>query len=76
MQTCVHPKYLDVQHMGQPCEGMPVSGMKGGERPYKAIPSQSGLHIRIFGDIQVIVVVDKRMIDYLVKDKNCSENDK
>ncbi len=53
------PEQLHVQHVGPPGEGVPVAGMAGGERPAHRLRRQPLLDVRVFGDVQVVVVVDE-----------------
>src|SRR6266513_5698189 len=50
---------LDIQHMRQPRQGMPIVGMKGGKSPDKAAVRDAGFDIFVFGYIRRVVIIDE-----------------
>jgi hypothetical protein len=48
-----------VEHMRQPGQGVPISGVCSSKSPFDAVSGQAGLHILIFGYVLIIVVVYK-----------------
>ena len=59
---------------------MPVIGMDVSERPNSVLPTQSGLDLRIFADVNRIVVIDEAVPQGLAEDdpnqnNNYSAND-
>jgi len=59
MPPRVSPIELTVQHVRQPCQGIPIVGVGTGESPDGAFPSQACLKMRIFRHVLVVVVVDE-----------------
>ena len=55
MAAGVHSEELDVRHVAQPREGMPVAVMGGGEGPVEAFFAPAGLHPTILGYIPRII---------------------
>ncbi len=58
-----HPEQLDVQHVRQPGQGMPIGRVPGGERPAHVLHSQPGEDARIFQHVFRVVEVRKRVAD-------------
>ena len=52
----VEAEELHVQHVREPGQGMPVGGVGGGEGPRDGLPAQPLLDVRVFGDIDLVVV--------------------
>ena len=50
---------LIVKRVRQPCDGMPVSQIPGSERPADRAAVQTLVDVRIFGDVAVVIVIDK-----------------
>jgi hypothetical protein len=50
---------LAVQHVREPCQGMPVVGIDRLKRPGDAALCQSRLHMAVLGDIFVIIITDE-----------------
>ena len=59
-----------VNHVRQPCQGVPVAGMYGRECPENLSASQTGLYMAILCDIYIVIITDK------VKMMHLPENDK
>ena len=60
MRRRVEAGERDDRHVRQPREGMPGAGRGRRERPRDAVRGQTALHLGILGDVQRIVVVQKR----------------
>ena len=58
---------LIIQHVGEPGQGNPVAGVDSGKRPDDSFSLQSHSHMRIIGNIDVIVVVDELVMFHLPK---------
>jgi hypothetical protein len=69
-----HSEELHIQHVGEPRQGMPVTGMTCREGPLQTSHGQTGLYMRVIGDIHIIIVVDEVMIFYRPIDGG-SDND-
>ena len=68
----IHAKELDVQHMRQPGNRVPIARMGRTEGPDDAFPAQPLTHKTILGHIFIIVITDKFMRPYLaVNTKDC-----
>jgi hypothetical protein len=63
-----HSEELNIQHVGEPRQGMPVTGMTRREGPFKTFHGQTGLYLRVLGDIHIIIIVDELMILHLPVD--------
>ena len=50
---------LDVEHVRQPGEGMPVAQEGGREGPGDGLAREAGLHVRVVDHVAVVVVVDE-----------------
>ena len=61
----IQTKQSVVHHVGEPGERMPISGPSCSKGPTSSFARQSRLHVRVVGDVDIIVVVDKLMILYL-----------
>jgi len=69
----VQPIKLNIKHMGQPCNRMPVSSMKACESPPYAFKCKTCLNMKIFCNIGFVIIVDKFMICYLpIYSERCS----
>ena len=53
----IEAKDLAVQGMRQPGHGMPVSGVKGSERPLHRVPGETGLHLGISQNIDGVIKI-------------------
>ena len=76
MPAGVQAVKLTVQHVRQPCQGMPIAGMSGGKGPDKAFESQAGLHVMITGDVLNVVVADEVIMSHLPEYDNGGDNQK
>jgi hypothetical protein len=62
----IETEELDVQHVGKPCQGMPVVAAVGRRKsPHQIFKSQSFLNVWIFRDVGGIVEVDKCVSPHL-----------
>ena len=50
-------KELDIQHMREPGQWMPIAGVASLESPKEIVPGQSAVHMRIHRDVAVVVQV-------------------
>ena len=65
-------KELNVQHMGQPGEGMPVAGMGGGQSPFDIFQAQTGFDMQIVCNVLVVVETNKIVVLHLpISSKGC-----
>ena len=53
-----------VESVGQPGERMPVRFVIGGECPFHRRPRETGLYLRIAGDVAIVVVVEESVAGY------------
>src|SRR5208282_5414168 len=53
----IEAKNLAVQGMRQPSHGMPVSGVKGRERPLHCVPAEAGLYLGISQNIDGVIKI-------------------
>jgi hypothetical protein len=58
----IESEQLDIQHMGQPCQRVPVGCVRGGECPDKILSGQACPYVGIFEDIPAVVVVHELMV--------------
>jgi hypothetical protein len=65
--------YLDIKHVGEPGERMPVGGVVMGECPDDVLKVEPRVHIGISKDVVIIVVIDKAIELY---PPECSEGDR
>src|SRR5438876_6402836 len=65
MATCNHAEELAIDHMCDPCEWMPVPGMKSGKRPGETAGRNTAIHHWIVLDICRIIERDEVMPDHL-----------
>ena len=56
-----HPKKLHVEHMGKPCQRMPVCRIPYIECPQETMPGQSAGNLDIFTHVDGIVVMQESM---------------
>ena len=68
MPAGLRSEHLNVQHMGQPGNRMPVAGLVGGKRPDDTLDRQAVLYVGIFTDIFIVIVVNKFIVLYLPVD--------
>ena len=61
MTERVHSEEFAVKGMGKPSQRMPVVLLQGSKSPNNGVPSQACLHVRIFCDVILVVVADKRI---------------
>ncbi len=50
--------HLHVESVREPGEWVPVSRVKRDECPFDRVPRQAALNVDVFGDVDVVVVVD------------------
>src|SRR5258706_14148055 len=55
----VQSEPLAVEHVGEPRQRQPVAGHYVRERPFHARPRQPGLHLRVGGQILIIIQCDE-----------------
>src|SRR5690349_1245517 len=73
MATAVHGEELAVDHVCNPCEWVPVSRMKGGQRPCEPRERNATVHHRVFLDVQIIIESDELMSDHLRINSKCDD---
>jgi hypothetical protein len=59
MPGWVEPVQSAIEHVGHPRERMSVAASFFGDGPANALPRQAGQDVRIFPDVNVVVVIDK-----------------
>src|SRR5439155_4946791 len=55
---------LHVQHVGNPGERVPIGRVTALHSPRDAFPLDSAKHLRVFGDVLRIVVIDKLVVEH------------
>lgn len=70
MPGWIHPEYLAVQHMGYPCQGMPVARMHGLQRPSDTIQCETGSNMVILSYIFAVIEVEEFMGMHLLVNSN------
>ena len=65
MPACIQAKDLAVEHVGKPCEWVPVGGVRRGECPRDSRQCQSLSHDRVFTDIAPVIQDDELMAHHL-----------
>ena len=74
VRSRVHPEKLNIQHMGQPGQGVPVGRIEGGKCPPDAVRLQTLPNVRIVDEVLAVVETDKIMVAHLPKDgKRCKD---
>src|SRR5437016_11005981 len=77
MPAGVETKELAIQHVRKTSDGEPVRGIAGSDRPLQASRRDALAHVRILGDVFVIVVVDKVEVPHLgIHGERCQKQDK
>lgn len=66
MASGVQSKERAIESMGEPGQGVPIAMIVSGECPSYGRPSQARSYMRIFGDIAVVVEVQKSIASYRV----------
>ncbi len=65
----VHPgiksKQLTVQHMGQPCKGMPEVCIQIRESPNDILPANASLYMGVIANINIIIKIYKIIARHL-----------
>ena len=72
----IETKELYIEHMREPCQGMPIAGMSGCKGPDKAFESQAGLHVMITGEVLNVVVADEVIMLHLPENGNGGDSQK
>ena len=65
MPTRIQAKDLAVEHVGNPCERMPVGGVKCRECPRDSGQRQAAVHNRVLADIPVVIQDDELVVHHL-----------
>lgn len=77
----IQTKALNIQHMGEPRERVPIGSVAGRKSPLKALQCKSLLHMHIVGDVFIVVIRDKFVVFYLPVDcdghkhEQCTKNE-
>src|SRR4029077_9849905 len=71
MATCKHTEEMAIDHMCDPREWMPVSGVKSRERPGESIKRHAAIHHGVFRDIRRVIEIDEAMPDHLRINPKC-----
>jgi hypothetical protein len=50
---------LAIEGVRQPGDGMPVGGFAGAEGPFDGVPRDAGAGVRVFGDMERVVIIEK-----------------
>ena len=74
MPMWVQAEELNIQHMGYPCQGMPVRFMTGGECPSDAFHRETMLNMTVIGYILGIIVANEVTTIDLPKRQDGSNN--
>jgi hypothetical protein len=56
---------LDVKHVGDPCEGMPISSVGGRECPEDTLEAESSVDVWVLEHIDIVIEVDESMVSNL-----------
>jgi hypothetical protein len=54
---------------------MPVAGVGGSECPFQTSNGEASLYLRVFGYVEVIIIIDKLMIFYGPEDSKGYHNE-
>ena len=56
---------LDVKHMGDPREGMPIPSVSGRECPENTLEAESSVDVWVVDDIDIVIEVDESIVSNL-----------
>ncbi len=65
----VDAEQVDVQHVGEPGQRMPVARINGCEGPLGAVDRQSGQNMPVFNNVHFVVEIDKIEVIDLPEDR-------
>ncbi len=68
------PEHLVVQHVGHPCQRVPVAGMPGGKGPGDRMERHAFLNMGIVVHIIIVVVIDKIKVKNLNIHRKCNDS--
>ena len=66
--TGIQPVQLEIQHVGNDSQRMPIGRVKMSERPGKRAKTQAAGNCRIFVNVAVIVALNEAVVKRLIKD--------
>ena len=61
----IESESFEIEHMCQPCNRVPIGGIRLSESPDYAFAGQSLCHMCVLGDIAVVVKVEELVVDHL-----------
>ena len=62
MSSGIESTEFVIEHMGQPCQRMPISSIGGREGPADVSPGQPPLNVRVVSDIQIVIQADELIL--------------
>ena len=63
MSGRIHPEPLDIRHVRNPCERVPITSIISRERPNEVSPSQPLQHVGVIGHVVRVIVIDEPIPD-------------
>ena len=60
-----------VNFVTEPRQGMTIAGVAGRKRPRNRFKTQASLHLRIFGNVYIVVVINKIVVPDLFESDKC-----
>ena len=74
MSRRVETEYLNVERMRHPGERMPIRQFVGRQCPLDGVPGQTGAHMRVVGDVSIVVEIHERMMTRRVVENQRYQN--
>jgi len=62
MSSGIESAEFVIEHMGQPCQRMPIASVSRGEGPANVFPGQPPLNVDVVSDIQIVIQADKGVV--------------
>lgn len=59
MSPRIHPPELNIQHVGQPCYGVPIAHLNAGKGPGYVFRGDSGQYMGVHGYIVCVIISNK-----------------
>ena len=69
----IEAEQLTIQHVREPCDGDPITGMKADECPFEGAPGEALLNKRIGHDVSPVIKRDKGVTGNASKSGNGDE---
>ena len=76
MRARIQSEKLNIEHMREPCQGMPVRGMCCAKRPIESLKRNPFFYMLVIKDVIIIIKVHKVMIRYPVVGGENGEDEK